>query len=76
MALIEGNIYLCEDQQIRRLDKVESDYLHYSLPIGYINNKLDWMRLNKTRRNQVEQDFVNGQIIMEDQINKGEYNAI
>ena len=68
MRLIEGVIYLCADGEIRRLDKIEDDFLSYSLPIGKRGSRLAWMELGRTKRYQVESDFLNGKQISEDEI--------
>lgn len=68
MELIKGEIYLCSDQNIRRLDKIEPNYLYYSVPIGHKGENVVWMKLSRTYRNQVEQEFKNGKIIKESEI--------
>lgn len=52
-----NKITLCEDGNIRRLELIEQKYLHYSIPLGD-----GWMKLSRTYRNQVENDFLNGKI--------------
>lgn len=68
MELTEGKIYLCADNEVRRLDEVETDYFHYSVPIDSSDSKLTWLRLSKTHRHQVEKDFTDGRIISESEI--------
>lgn len=70
MELIEGKIYLCADNKVRRLDEIETDYLHYSVPIDASDSKLTWLSLSKTHRHQVEKDFTDGRIISELEIIK------
>ena len=68
--LIEGAVYQCANEGgVRRLDKIEDAYLHYSVLIGDKNPSI-WMKLTRTYRSQVERDFVEGQII-EDPVKKG-----
>lgn len=66
--LIKGDIYLCADGEIRRLDNIEDDFLSYSVPIGKIGNSLKWSKLGRTKRYQVESYFINGKVISENEI--------
>lgn len=68
MNLTEGSIYSCADGEVRRLDKIEDDFLSYSMPISKIGCRLEWMKLGRTKRYQVESDFINGRIISEAEI--------
>lgn len=68
MKLVEGGIYLCFDGDIRRLDKVEDNFLSYSLPMGKRGSRLSWRELGKTRRYQIESSFLKGRIISENDI--------
>lgn len=64
--LIEGAIYRCADGDVRRLDKIEDDFLSYSLPIGKRTDQLVWLDVGRTHRHQIESDFVNGKQVSEE----------
>jgi hypothetical protein len=63
-----GCIYKCSDGEVRRLDKIEPSYLHYSIAINITKHKIEWMKLSKTYRSQVEQAFLQGQITTEQEV--------
>ncbi|MEK3673563.1 hypothetical protein [Paenibacillus sp. FSL R10-2771] len=62
-----GAIYKCSDGNIRKLNKIEDDYLHYSVPIGD-KGKWQWMNLGRTYRWQAEPFFLGGKIIDQSEV--------
>ena len=64
-----GVIYKCSDGEIRRLDKIEDNLLHYSVPIDIKGHaQIRWMTLSGTRRWEAEPLFVNCEIITENDV--------
>lgn len=59
-----GEVYLCADGEIRRLDTVNDEFLRYSMPINEKDGKYTWSKLPSTRRNLIESDFINGKILV------------
>lgn len=62
--LIEGRMYLCTDGSMRKLVKIEADFLTYAIPIRRESETFTgiWWELAPMRREEVEEDFLNGEM--------------
>lgn len=56
--LVTGKIYACRDGGVRRLREVTDTFIKYEVPAGK-----EWVETGETQRNQVEAEFVEGEIV-------------
>ena len=69
MATLEvGKVYKCPDGFYRKLTKIGKDELHFEYPTFH-KGQLRWLGLGQAPRSVIEQEFVKGKIVKEDDIN-------